>query len=442
MQSSLTKAQSPSVAVEKTPRTQGDSELAARYLEIRKSTEALCEPLAVEDYVIQTMTDVSPTKWHLAHTSWFFETFVLVADGSSGYKPLDERYRYLFNSYYKGVGEAHCRNRRGVLSRPTVEEIYRYRHYVDEHVVGLLEKAGQGDSGRLRELITLGLNHEQQHQELILTDIKYVFWCNPTRPAYHASRAAGGGTTEALRWHRFDEGLYWTGHSGDGFGYDNESPRHRVFLEPFQIASRPVTNGEFAAFIDDGGYRRPELWLSDGWDTVEANEWQAPLYWEHGDGGLQVMTLAGMRALNEHVPVCHVSYYEANAFARWAGGRLPTEAEWEVACGAAPMEGNFAENGVYQPICGSGCDSDLTPSKMFGDVWEWTASAYTAYPGYAPAGGALGEYNGKFMSNQMVSRGGSCATPQSHIRRTYRNFFAPSARWQFMGIRLAKNGET
>ena len=302
MQSSLTKAQSPSVAVEKTPRTHGDSDLAARYLEIRKSTEALCEPLAVEDYVIQTMTDVSPTKWHLAHTSWFFETFVLAAGGSSDYKPLDARYRYLFNSYYKGVGEAHCRNRRGVLSRPTVEEIYRYRHHVDEHVVRLLEKAGQGDSGRLRELITLGLNHEQQHQELILTDIKYVFWCNPTRPAYHASRAAGGGTTEALRWHRFDEGLYWTGHSGDGFGYDNESPRHRVFLEPFQIASRPVTNGEFAAFIDDGGYRRPELWLSDGWDTVEANEWQAPLYWEHGDGGQQVMTLAGMRALNEHAP--------------------------------------------------------------------------------------------------------------------------------------------
>ena len=328
MQNSLTEAQTPSVSDEKTPRSHGESDLSARYREIRKSTEALCEPLAVEDYVIQTMTDVSPTKWHLAHTSWFFETFVLAADGSSGYKPLDERYRYLFNSYYKGVGEAHCRNRRGVLSRPTVEEIYRYRHYVDEHVVGLLEKAGQGDSGRLRELITLGLNHEQQHQELILTDIKYVFWCNPTRPAYHASRAAGGGTTEALRWHRFDEGLYWTGHSGDGFGYDNESPRHRVFLEPFQIASRPVTNGEFAAFIDDGGYRRPGLWLSDGWDTVEANGWQAPLYWEHGDGGRQVMTLAGMRALNEHAPVCHVSYYEANAFARWAGGRLPTEAEW------------------------------------------------------------------------------------------------------------------
>jgi ergothioneine biosynthesis protein EgtB len=412
--------------------------LSERYRRVRSFSETLCETLVAEDYVIQSMPDVSPTKWHLAHTSWFFETFVL-GPAVPGYRPFHPDFSYLFNSYYNAVGQRHCRPKRGLVSRPTVEETYRYREYVDQHMLELLEGA---DAVRLLDLapvVTLGLNHEQQHQELMLTDIKHVFTMNPLRPVYR-ERIAAAGQAEAppLQWVSFSEGVYWIGHQGEGFSFDNEGPRHREFLGPFALASRLVTNGEYLAFMEDGGYERPEFWLSAGWSTLQEQGWKAPFYWERHDGRWMMMTLSGMRPVEASEPVCHVSYFEADAYAQWAGARLPTEAEWEVAAAGVPLEGNFVESGSYHPLPASiTTDGELT--QMFGDVWEWTRSAYSPYPGYKPVPGALGEYNGKFMCNQYVLRGGSCATSGSHIRRTYRNFFPPDACWQFSGIRLAND---
>jgi ergothioneine biosynthesis protein EgtB len=410
--------------------------LLSRYNKVRQFTEELCAPLATEDYVIQSMPDVSPTKWHLAHTSWFFETFVLTA-ALSGYRSPDPQYGYLFNSYYNSAGERHCRNRRGLLSRPTVEEIYRYRSYVDDRMREFLDRT---EDDRLRDLafvIELGLNHEQQHQELLLTDIKHIFSINPLRPVYCVRENSNGGVLPKLQWLEYTEGLHRLGHNVDGFAFDNELPQHRVFLEPFQFASRLVTSGEYLDFIEDGGYENPLIWLSDGWNVVQTQGWKAPLYWEKRDGSWWIMTLSGMRELDRGEPVCHVSYYEADAYACWAGARLPAEAEWEIVSAGATIDGNFVESRKFHPVPIAD-SAESTPVQMFGDVWEWTQSHYSPYPGYRPVAGALGEYNGKFMCNQFVLRGGSCATSITHIRPTYRNFFPADARWQFMGIRLAK----
>lgn len=410
-------------------------ELAGWYRDVRNQTEALCEGLAAEDYVVQSMPDVSPTKWHLAHTSWFFETFVLQPH-AVGYSPLNPTYAYLFNSYYTQAGERHCRAQRGYLSRPTVAEVYAYRRHVDEHMEDLLGSADGAMLDVLRPLVEIGLHHEQQHQELLVTDIKHVFSVNPLRPVYREQATEPSPPAPPLEWVSFPEGLYRIGHEGDGFAYDNEGPRHRVFLEGFQLASRLVTNGEYLEFMQDGGYQRPELWLSAGWATAQENEWTEPFYWERRDGEWQMFTLSGMRGVDPNEPVTHVSYFEADAFARWAGARLPTEAEWEAAAESTPIEGNFVEGQRFHPAPAS-AGGALT--QMFGDAWQWTRSQYSPYPGYQPVPGALGEYNGKFMCNQFVLRGGSCATPASHIRRSYRNFFPPDACWQFTGVRLARD---
>lgn len=415
--------------------------LAKKYKEVRNFTELLCKPLVTEDYVIQSMPDVSPTKWHLAHTSWFFETFVL-SKVNLNYEPTHPQYSYLFNSYYIQAGERHARPERGLLSRPTVEEVYRYRRYVDENMLEFLERAEDAQMEKTSSVIEIGLHHEQQHQELMVTDIKHVFSVNPLRPAYLNSVKNNNSKPRSIskiNWIEFPEGVYSIGHEGTGFAYDNECPRHREFVESFQIAPLLVTNRQYMAFIEDGAYERPELWLSDGWYAVEANRWKAPPYWEKKNGHWWNFTLSGMRELDPNEPVCHVSYYEADAYARWTGARLPTEAEWEIAASKLPIEGNFVDSGNYHPVVLSHETSDHALLQMFGDVWEWTLSPYTPYPGFKTLPGTLGEYNGKFMANQMVLRGGSCATSKSHIRKTYRNFFAPSARWQFTGVRLAKD---
>lgn len=412
--------------------------LADRYRAVRARTEFLCEPLVEEDYVVQTMEDVSPTKWHMAHVSWFFETFVLTPH-APGYEPFHPAYAYLFNSYYVQAGERHCRDRRGYLSRPTVREVYAYRAHVDEHMRELLETAGEEKLADIAPLVEIGLHHEQQHQELILTDIKHVFSVNPLRPAYRPSKSVPVGASPNLDWLAFEEGIYEVGHDGTGFAYDNEGPRHRTYLNPFLLANRPVTNGEYLAFMEDGGYRRPELWLSLGWKTVEQNGWTEPFYWEVREGRWYTYTLAGLREVDPDEPVCHVSYFEADAYARWAGARLPTEQEWEVAATGRPTRGNLVEQGYYHPIRAGALPDDAPLLGLYGDLWEWTRSQYEPYPGYQPAPGALGEYNGKFMCNQFVLRGGSCATSESHIRPTYRNFFPPEATWQFTGIRLARD---
>jgi ergothioneine biosynthesis protein EgtB len=410
--------------------------LSRRYTEVREQTVRLCRGLAAEDQVVQSMPDVSPTKWHLAHTSWFFETFVL-GTYLQGYQPLNPTYAFLFNSYYVNAGERHCRAQRGYISRPTVAEVGEYRAHVDAHVLELLRSATGEELERLAPVVELGIQHEQQHQELLVTDIKHVFSVNPLRPVYHEAAPAAPRAAPALRWVRFPGGVHSIGHQSDGFAYDNESPRHRVWLEPFELASRPVTNGEYLAFMADGGYRRPDLWLSMGWATVQENEWSEPFYWEQRDGEWWMFTLSGMRKVDPEETVCHLSYFEADAYARWAGARLPTEAEWEVAAASAPIRGNFVESERFHP--GVAADDGEPLQQLFGDVWEWTRSQYSPYPGYQAAPGALGEYNGKFMCNQFVLRGGSCATPHSHIRASYRNFFPPESCWQLTGIRLARD---
>lgn len=407
------------------------SGLLAKYDEVRGFTQVLVGPLSVEDQMVQSMPDASPAKWHLAHTTWFFETFLL-SEFVPGYQPFDPEFRILYNSYYKQLGKHPLRSTRGGFSRPSFETVLQYRDHVDERMRNLL---ANGVPPELSGLVELGLNHEQQHQELIVTDIKHAFWSQPLRPVYRSQKFSSQNAAD-LRWHRFPGGTVEIGHSGSSFSFDNESPKHEVLLRPFRLASRLVTNAEYLEFIKDGGYRRPELWLSDGWDTVCQQAWEAPLYWESEGDRCRFFTLAGMRDVEPTEPVCHVSYYEADAYARWAGARLPLEAEWEIAAASAPIEGNLAESLHFHPSAASSGDGI---SQMFGDLWEWTASSYIAYPGFRPAAGAVGEYNGKFMCNQFVLRGGSCATPQSHIRASYRNFFPPHARWQFTGIRLASD---
>lgn len=410
--------------------------LVGRYRDVRGQSERLAEPLEIEDYVVQSMPDVSPTKWHLAHTSWFFETFIL-NEAIPNYRSFHPQFAYLFNSYYLQAGERHCRPKRGLISRPTVNEVYQYRQYIDEQMLQLIEQGRGRLLAEFAPLIEIGLNHEQQHQELLLTDIKHVLSSNPLRPAYQVRQPRPEGGNPPMRWVRFDEGIRWIGHDGDGFAYDNEGPRHRVFLNAFEMASRPVTCGEYRAFIEDGGYHRGELWLSQGWATAQQEQWEAPLYWERRDGQWWLFDLSGMRPVSDEEPVCHVSLFEADAFARWSGRRLPTEAEWETAAEGANVDGNFVEKGIYHPQPGDAHQASI--AQLFGDVWEWTGSAYLGYPGYRPPPGSIGEYNGKFMCNQFVLRGGSCATPRSHVRPTYRNFFPPDARWQFTGIRLARD---
>jgi ergothioneine biosynthesis protein EgtB len=409
--------------------------LLLKYEQVRKDSELICAPLQTEDYCIQTMADVSPAKWHLAHTSWFFETFLLLPL-LKNYPRFHPAYDHLFNSYYVTHGQPFSRPARGLLSRPTVAEIYQYRTVVNEAMRELITHVAEQNWQQAEPLILLGLNHEQQHQELMLTDIKHVFALNPMRPRYRDLVVPPQQTPAKLSWLPVDQGIYGIGHSGSGFGYDNEFPAHRVLLQPFALASRPVTNNEYIAFIDDGGYQNPSLWLSDGWTAVQTNAWQGPLYWEKRDGEWWHMTLGGMRPVDLDAPVCHVSQYEAAAFASWAGKRLPTEFEWEVSVTGLPIEGNLRDSDYLQPAAGN---TDTPLQQYYGDVWEWTSSAYAAYPGYRTPEGTVGEYNGKFMSSQTVLRGGSCVTPADHIRSSYRNFFYPKDRWQFSGIRLAQD---
>ncbi len=407
----------------------------SRYREIRESTLALCETLSAEDCCVQSMTDCSPVKWHLAHTSWFFETFILEST-LPDYAHFDPQFRVLFNSYYQTVGDQYSRPQRGLLSRPALAEVFAYRHHVDRWVLRVIEDERLFTKA-VSDVLEVGLHHEQQHQELMLTDIKHLFSFSPLHPVYRPYSAPASSDKEPLRWHGFEEGLKWIGHEGEGFAFDNEQPRHRVFIHPFEIASRPATNGEFIDFIEANGYHRPELWLSDGWYAVKDFGWRAPLYWHREGDRWFAHTLSGRREIDANEPVCHVSYYEADAFSRWREARLATEMEWEVAAGNVKIDGNFVEGGLLHPAPQQKAADH--PAQLFGDVWEWTASPYTPYPGFRPPSGALGEYNGKFMCNQMVLRGGSCVTPRSHIRASYRNFFPPTARWQFSGIRLARD---
>lgn len=412
--------------------------LAQRFRTVRALTQAICEPLTTEDYVVQSMPDVSPTKWHLAHTAWFFETFVL-ASAERSFQHYNPTFAKLFNSYYQTVGEQHPRPDRGLLTRPTVGEIFAYRHAVDQRMDALFAQPGALNA-ELCSVVEVGLHHEQQHQELILTDIKHVLSCNPLRPAYQEVDVVPTDRPTPMRWTALPEGTFGMGYAGQGFCYDNELPRHAVILHGGEIASRVVTNAEFCEFIADGGYDKPTLWLADGWARVRQDNWRCPLYWENMDGELHHFTLSGTQPLPPDAPVCHVSFFEAEAYARWAGARLPTEAEWEVVAADEPISGNFVESGRLAPGAPGNDEPDdaAAPRQLFGDVWEWTASPYTGYPGYRPPNGALGEYNGKFMCNQFVLRGGACVTPRTHMRATYRNYFPPDARWQFSGIRLAR----
>ncbi len=406
-----------------------------RFAAVRQASADLCRNLALEDQVVQSMPEVSPTKWHLAHTTWFYEKFIL-RPYLDNYRPLNEQYDYLFNSYYYTAGQMHARPRRGLLSRPTVSEILQYRDYVDQHLCQLLESQPESSDVLLR--VEVGVNHEQQHQELILSDIKHVLAQNPLGPAYSDSQPESTPDPRPLSFLEYPGGIKEVGFAGDGFCFDNELPRHRVYVEPYGLGSRPITNAEYHDFIADGGYEKPELWLSDGWALISEEEPHRPLYWQ--DALDREFTLSGLQQLDRNAPVTHISYYEADAYSRWAGARLPTEIEWELAAGNVPVAGNFADTQRFHPggslPVSAVCDG---PQQMFGDVWEWTSSPYTAYPGFRPLSGSLGEYNGKFMCSQLVLRGGSCATPPDHIRPSYRNFFYPAQRWQFTGIRLARD---
>ncbi|WP_373542005.1 ergothioneine biosynthesis protein EgtB [Chamaesiphon sp.] len=404
--------------------------LENRYRQVRQMSEHICQPLAIEDYQIQSIPDVSPPKWHLAHTTWFFETFILIPY-LPGYTVFHPQFGYLFNSYYEAVGARHPRHQRGLLSRPTVAEVYRYRAHVDRSMMTLLSATPIDPD--LADLIILGLHHEQQHQELLITDIKHILALNPLHPIYrddlHPHPPDLGSKFE---WLAYPGGLYSIGAESHEFAFDNESPRHQTYLQDYKLGSRLVTNSEYLEFIHAGGYQESKYWLAEGWMTVQSQQWRSPLYWEKIDGEWWVMTLSGLKKLESNEPVCHVSFYEADAYATWQGKRLPTEAEWEIAVTNMPQVGNFLDSDLLHPT-----PANTSHHQFFGDVWEWTQSAYLPYPGFQVADGAIGEYNGKFMCNQMVLRGGSCATSANHIRPTYRNFFPPSTRWQFSGIRLA-----
>ena len=403
--------------------------LTEAYAAVRGLTLELCQSLAPEDMAVQSMPDTSPAKWHLAHTSWFFEHFLL-EPRVPGYRVFHPEYGYLFNSYYYTVGNMHPRPARGLLSRPLVAEVLRYREHVDRHLLELMGR--HKDDAALGALVTLGLNHEQQHQELLLMDIKHLFSLNPLKPAWRESTEPGpAGKPAPLKYLPRPGGLFPIGHGGGGFAFDNETPRHQELIPAHSMADRPVSNGEYREFIRAGGYRTPELWLSDGWATVQREGWDRPLYWS--EDMTAEFTLGGMRKIAADAPVVHVSYYEADAYARWAGARLPTEAEWESLATGEPVAGNFLETGLFHPAAGG------VSKQFYGDVWEWTASPYMPYPGFRPLAGSLGEYNGKFMANQLVLRGGCCITPAGHVRASYRNFFYPHQRWQFSGLRLAKD---
>jgi ergothioneine biosynthesis protein EgtB len=412
------------------------NQLALEFQQLRQRTLDFAGPLSEADMTIQAAEFASPGKWHLAHTTWFFEEFVLQV--VEGYQSYGEAYRYLFNSYYESVGARHGQAVRGLITRPGLAEVLAYRKAVDEAMLLLLE---HGVSAEMQAIVLLGMQHEQQHQELFLTDILYNLAANPLHPAYHEQVTEVPANTElALQMVAFAGGLRQIGHEGEGFGFDNEFPQHAEYLQPYRLANRLVTNGEWLDFIADGGYTNPLLWLSDGWKTVQAERWRAPLYWQKQDDSYHSMTLAGLRPLDLQAPVTHISYFEADAYARWAGKRLPTEAEWETAAAQQEISGNFAESGHYRPRpAHKSAHNGAGLAQIYGDAWEWTASPYIAYPGFRPGRGAIGEYNGKFMNNQYVLRGGSCVTPQSHIRASYRNFFYPHQRWQFTGLRLAED---
>lgn len=416
-------------------------ELIERYRTTRELTVRLCDPLSSEDMTVQPQECASPTKWHLAHTTWFFETFILQAF-EPGFAPYAEQFRVLFNSYYKGVGPQHPRQWRGVLTRPGLGEVMAYRDVVDDRLSTLLSNTTCSERlAQIGELLTLGLHHEQQHQELLLTDIKLLFYTNPIHPAYRTDLAHARHTkcNNEITWHAFDEGVVEIGHQGDGFSYDNEGPRHRRFVEPFEIASRPVNNEEYLRFINDGGYQRHELWLDDGWTWVSQGH-SHPLYWStKNETTWTEFTLGGDRSLDPYAPVSHLSFFEADAYARWAGARLPTETEWEHAADDHAIDGNLLESDLLHPMDSSDSPQTHHLDGCFGDVWEWTRSAHEPYPGYLPQPGAIGEYNGKFMCGTFVLRGGSCLTSKSHLRSTYRNFLQPSSQWQCSGLRLARS---
>jgi ergothioneine biosynthesis protein EgtB len=434
----------PKVASSSPLATPLEGSLSEEFCSVRRQSLELCAPLTAEDMMVQSCAEASPAKWHIAHTTWFFETFIL-REFLPGYREYHPDFLWLLNSYYNAISDHPEKKLRASFSRPGLEEILEYRKHVEAGIERLFEAEMPVEA---RERLVLGLNHEQQHTELLATDIKHAFWTNPLHPAYLEGPLTASRVAPAMEWVEYPGGLVEVGHAGNGFAFDNESPKHKEFLDPFQLASRPVTCAEFLDFMNCGGYERPELWLSEGWDTVQAQGWRAPLYWHRDSSGeWSVFTLRGRMPMNQlaSTPVCHVSYFEADAFANWAGKRLPAEAEWEVAAAELPVRGNLLESGRLHPAVYEnsrkdsliGEQSTVVPHQMFGDVWEWTRSPYIGYPGYRPVAGALGEYNGKFMSNQMVLRGGSIVTPASHIRASYRNFFPSATRWQFSGIRLA-----
>ncbi|HMB97632.1 MAG TPA: ergothioneine biosynthesis protein EgtB [Balneolaceae bacterium] len=432
------------ILTSKTPTTQKNvagsfsytpSELIEKFRKVRSFTEEITEPLEIEDYVVQVTKNASPAKWHLAHTTWFFETFLLEKE-LDDYDPVHPQYSYLFNSYYLQTGVPHCRARRGNISRPTVKQVYEYRKSINESVQKLLSSATESQYQKWGPIVEIGIHHERQHQELLLTDLKYMFSQNPLNPVYKSVDRPKIKSLPEISWVPFKEGVYKIGHNGKGFGYDNEFPRHKTYIHDFELADRLVTNGEFMEFIESGAYSETKWWLDEGYSTVRDENWNAPLQWREIDGEWHQFTLSGLEKIDPNDPVTHVSYFEADAYARWKGYRLPTEQEWEVAAETLDIEGSFADAGHLHPMALQSENEGL--KQMFGEAWQWTQSSYSPYPGYQPLPGALGEYNGKFMCNQYVLRGGSCATSKSHYRKTYRNFFYADERWQFTGIRLAK----
>lgn len=410
-------------------------QLISRFKKVRAFTETITDPLEIEDFVIQVTENASPAKWHLAHTTWFFETFLLEKE-LEDYDPIHPQYSYLFNSYYLQTGVPHCRARRGNISRPTVKQVFEYRESIDSHIEKLIKNATDEQFEKWGPIIEIGIHHEQQHQELLMTDLKYMFSQNPLDIAYKEVERPHVKSVPELSWTSFGEGVYEVGHEGNDFGYDNEFPRHKTYIHDFELANRLVTNAEFIEFIESGAYKEPKWWLDEGFSTVRDDGWNAPLYWEKKNGEWWQFTLSGMRKVDPNEPVTHVSYFEADAYARWKGHRLPTEQEWEVSAQNTDISGSFTDQGYLHPIAQQNAEDDL--QQMFGEVWQWTQSSYAPYPGYKPLPGALGEYNGKFMCNQYVLRGGSCATSRSHFRKSYRNFFHANERWQFNGIRLAR----